>query len=51
MVDETGHMTGIFSLTETRRVTNETEMVELVLAKGIAPAYGERIAELEENGR
>ena len=47
----TGHLTGIFTPPETRRVTNETEMVDLVLGKEIATADGDRLAELEENGR
>lgn len=47
----TGHRIGIFSLTESRRVTSETEMVDLMLARLFATAHGERAAELKENGR
>lgn len=36
VIDEAGRMTGIFSLTDIRRVMNETELADLVLAKEIA---------------
>ena len=36
VVDENDRMTGIFSLTDIRRVMNETEIGDLVLAKEIA---------------
>ncbi len=46
----TGHWIGIFSLTDTRRVTSETKMVDLVLARQFATAHVERAAEPRENG-